>query len=93
MSSFGLATLPFQSTSLRMVRGSIATTPFPAVCGPTTMTLPLMTIHPSSAAADRRAGLLLCGALHTTCFPIRSATAFCTKYIITNVTIVVPTTT
>jgi hypothetical protein len=54
MSSFVPAKLRSQATSLRVVRGSIATTPFRVVCGPITMPLLPTMIHPSSAAADRR---------------------------------------
>src|SRR5258707_5713175 len=54
MASFVPARLRSRATSLRVVRGSIATTPFRVVCGPTTTTpLPTM-IHPSLAAADLR---------------------------------------
>ena len=43
-----------RATSLEAVRGSIATTPFRVVCGPTTTTLLPTMIHPSSVAADLR---------------------------------------
>jgi hypothetical protein len=54
MSSFVPARLGSQATPRRAACGSIATTRFRVVCGPTTTTLLPTMIHPSLVAADLR---------------------------------------